>query len=79
MEATTPAYPTRLSDTQLGDTRGLVRCRFPVGAASQHPTASRGRSHSVRLECRFWRMLPWEFPPWQTVYGYFPSWRDQGS
>ena len=24
-------------------------------------------------------MLPWEFPPWQTVYGYFPSWRDQGS
>ncbi|PSO85432.1 MAG: IS5/IS1182 family transposase, partial [Cyanobacteria bacterium QS_3_48_167] len=24
-------------------------------------------------------MLPWEFPPWQTVSGYFPSWRDQGS
>ncbi|PSP13577.1 MAG: hypothetical protein BRC50_06440 [Cyanobacteria bacterium SW_11_48_12] len=63
----------------VGDTRGLLRCRFPVGAASQHPPASRGRSHSVRLECRFWRMLPWEFPPWQTVYGYFPSWRDQGS
>ncbi|PSO98040.1 MAG: hypothetical protein BRC53_06200 [Cyanobacteria bacterium SW_6_48_11] len=20
-----------------------------------------------------------EFPPWQTVYGYFPPWRDQGS
>ncbi|PSO60705.1 MAG: hypothetical protein BRC39_09535, partial [Cyanobacteria bacterium QH_7_48_89] len=26
-----------------------------------------------------WRMLPWEFPPWQTVYGYFRHWRDQGS
>ncbi|PSO79297.1 MAG: hypothetical protein BRC44_08900 [Cyanobacteria bacterium QS_4_48_99] len=55
----------------VGDTRGLVRRRFPVGEASQHQPASRGRSHSVRLERRFWRMLPWEFPPWQTVYGYF--------
>lgn len=25
-----------------------------------------------------WRLLPGEFPPWQTVYGYFRRWRDIG-
>ena len=26
-----------------------------------------------------WRLLPHEFPPWQTVYHYFRQWRDDGS
>ena len=26
-----------------------------------------------------WRLLPNDFPPWQTVYGYFRAWRDNGS
>ena len=25
-----------------------------------------------------WRLLPHEYPPWQTVYGYFNSWRKAG-
>jgi len=25
-----------------------------------------------------WRMLPHDFPPWQTVYGYFNIWRREG-
>lgn len=25
-----------------------------------------------------WRMLPHEFPPWQTVYYYFNLWRRTG-
>ena len=25
-----------------------------------------------------WRMLPHDFPPWQTVYGYFSAWRQEG-
>jgi transposase len=24
-------------------------------------------------------MLPSDFPPWQTVYGYFRHWRDNGT
>ena len=24
-------------------------------------------------------MLPSDFPPWQTVYGYFRPWRDNGT
>jgi putative transposase len=26
-----------------------------------------------------WRMLPKDFPPWQTVYYYFAQWRDNGT
>ena len=26
-----------------------------------------------------WRYLPTDFPPWQTVYGYFATWRDDGT
>jgi putative transposase len=26
-----------------------------------------------------WRSLPADFPPWQTVYGYFAAWRDDGT
>jgi len=26
-----------------------------------------------------WRMLPKDFPPWQTVYYYFAMWRDNGT
>lgn len=26
-----------------------------------------------------WRMLPHDLPPWSTVYGYFRTWRDDGS
>jgi putative transposase len=31
----------------------------------------------VRAGCQ-WRNLPHDFPPWQTVYGYFSRWRDRG-
>jgi len=25
-----------------------------------------------------WRMLPKEYPPWQTVYGWFRRWQRSG-
>ena len=31
----------------------------------------------VRTGCQ-WRMLPKDFAPWQTVYGYFRRWKHQG-
>ena len=53
-------------------------------------TTRRGRPRAVSLReilnaifyvaragCQ-WRNLPHDFPPWQTVYGYFSRWRDQG-
>jgi putative transposase len=26
-----------------------------------------------------WRLLPLDFPPWQTVYGYFCRWTENGT
>jgi transposase len=26
-----------------------------------------------------WRYLPGDFPPWQTVYGYFAAWRNDAA
>jgi len=31
----------------------------------------------TRTGCQ-WRMLPVDFPPWQTVYRYFRTWTRQG-
>jgi putative transposase len=31
----------------------------------------------TRTSCQ-WRMLPRDFPPWQTVYGYFWPWTQSG-
>ena len=31
----------------------------------------------TRTGCQ-WRMLPVDYPPWQTVYGYFRQWTEQG-
>jgi transposase len=25
-----------------------------------------------------WRYLPHDFPPWETVYGYFAAWQKEG-
>ena len=54
------------------------------------PPRERGRplDHELRLllnALRYllkngctWRDLPGDFPPWQTVYYHFASWRDEG-
>jgi putative transposase len=36
-----------------------------------------GILYEVRAGCP-WRMLPRDFGPWSTVYGYFRTWRKQG-
>lgn len=73
------AYPSDLNDVEWLILVPLV------------PPAKRGgRSRSVdirevvnaifyilRAGCA-WRMLPHDFPPWQTVYGYFRTWRKEG-
>ena len=70
-------YPTDLSDKQ-----------WKLLAAMLPPPEQFGRKRSVDLREVFnalcylaragcqWRMLPQEFPKWQTVYYYFARWRD---
>ena len=74
------AYLTDLSDAEYG-------CLAPY----LPPSARRGRPrlrplreildaifYVVRAGCQ-WRLLPREFPPWQTVYHYFRRWRLDGT
>jgi putative transposase len=35
-------------------------------------------SYITRTGCA-WRMLPHDFPPWQTVYEFFRRWRNDGT
>ena len=50
MEATTLAYPTRLSNTQWATLAAYFAADSQLGA-SQHQLASRGRGHSVCPAC----------------------------
>lgn len=36
-----------------------------------------GVLHVLRSGCQ-WRLLPAEFPPWQTTYAYFRAWTQAG-
>lgn len=70
-------YPTDLSDEQWK----LLETMLP-------PSELLGRKRRVNLRSVFnalcylarsgcqWRMLPLDFPKWQTVYYYFRRWRD---
>ncbi len=70
-------YPTDLSDEQWK----LLETMLP-------PSELVGRKRSVNLRSIFnalcylarsgcqWRMLPKEYPKWQTVYYYFRRWRE---
>jgi putative transposase len=73
-------YPTDLSDPQWE----VLKPHLP-------PPNTRGAPRTVNLReimnallylartgCQ-WRMLPHDLPPWQTVYGYFSQWRDDGT
>lgn len=73
-------YPSDLSDTQWNIINPLIPEARPGG---------RPRIVNIRLiinaifyvlisGCQ-WRMLPKDFPAWQTVYGYFRRWEKDGT
>lgn len=73
-------YPSDLSDSQWRRVQPLV----------ERPENRRGRRPNVSMReivdamhyrwttnCA-WRMLPHDFPPWNTVYFYYRAWRSKG-
>jgi putative transposase len=74
------AYPTDLNDKQWSRLAALFAL----------PTSGRGRprtwTYREILNAIFylvrsgeaWRLLPHDFPTWQTVYGYYWRWRNSG-
>jgi len=77
-------YKTSLSSDLSGKDLEIIKPHFSVYSTN----CDRKRAHSYReiLNAIFylirsgcaWRMLPHEFPPWQTVYHYFRLWRLYG-
>jgi len=75
-------YPTDVTDVQW-----LLLEPLLLAVLKQ---SNRGRRRQVELReivnaIRYvtrtgcaWRLLPHDFPAWQTVYGYFRRWRDAG-
>jgi transposase len=77
-----PAYPSDLSDARWA----LIAPRLTAWRQARTDAGVGGRTASHDLREIFnailyvnrtgvaWRYLPHDFPPWQTVYGYFTAW-----
>ncbi len=73
-------YPSDLTDREWEQLTALIpNCKI----------GGRPRSTDIRMVLNAifyvtrggiaWRYLPREYPPWQTVYGYFRSWKRTGT
>src|SRR5262245_63498331 len=72
-------YPSDLSDVEWL----LIEPLIPAAKAGGRPRRVEMREivnamfYVVRSGCA-WRMLPHDYPPWSTVYGYFWRWQQTG-
>jgi putative transposase len=72
-------YPSDLMDEQWAVLEPLVPASY-----GGHPRVVdirrivNGIFYRNRSGCQ-WRMLPKDYPPWQTVYHYFAQWRNDGT
>ena len=75
-------YPSDLTDRQWELIEPLLP-EPPAGPAGRPPEHSKREIvnailYLTRTGCA-WRMLPKDFPPWQTVYRYFRAWGEDGT
>lgn len=77
-----PALNPRRNARLLNQLSGKNDCRrreLWLTFISEYPLRQvlGGIFYLLRSGCS-WRLLPREYPPWRTVYGYFRMWRDSG-
>ena len=74
------AYPSDLTDEQWA----LLEPNLPMPSSEGRPATVERREvvnailYVLRSGCP-WRLLPYEFPAWQTVYYYFRRWQREGA
>lgn len=73
------AYPSDLKDEEWVILCPLVPTVKPGGRPARYTRREivNGILYVLRSGGS-WRMLPHDFPPWDTVYGYFNRWRKAG-
>src|SRR5262245_9592823 len=73
-------YPSDLTDAQWALLEPLIPAARPGG----RPRKTNMREvvnaifYLTREGCT-WRALPYDFPPWKTVYNYFEAWKQDGT
>jgi putative transposase len=73
-------YPTDLTDKEWA----ILEPLLPPAKAGGRKRAVEVREvanaifYLLRTGCS-WRMLPQDFPKWQTVYTYFRDWKEDGT
>ena len=74
------AYPTDRSDAEYGCLEPYLPVPSRPGRPRVHPLREilDAILYAIRSGCA-WRLLPHEFPPWQTTYHYFRRWRLDGT
>ncbi len=83
MTKSTQTYPSDLNDNQWRLIEQYLSRPKPKGPGG-HPPVHAGRAIVngilyVKSNGWLWRAMPHDLPPWQTVYGYFRSWRQAGA
>lgn len=74
------AYPTDLTDAQWAILEPLIPPPKSGGRPAKHPRREIVNAMLYVLRGGIaWRLLPHEYPPWQTVYDYFRQWRIDGT
>jgi transposase len=78
MSGTRP-YPSDLSDAEWALLEPLLKSSERRGRPPKWPARRVADAifYLLRSGCA-WRMLPREYPPWQTVYYHFWKWRRDG-
>jgi putative transposase len=73
------AYPSDLSDDQWEVLEPLIPPAKPGGRPRKRDPREimNALFYVARSGCA-WRMLPHDFPPWQTVYDYRTKWKEAG-
>jgi transposase len=74
-------YPTDLTDRQWELIEPLLP-EPPAGTGRPPRHSKREIVNAILYHVRAggsWRMLPKDLPPWETVYGYFRDWRQDGT
>lgn len=79
--ATTPTtrYPTDLTDAQWALIEPVLPAASTGGRSEKHPRREIVNAilYLDRAGCS-WRLLPKDFPPWQTVYWHWARWNQDG-
>jgi putative transposase len=72
-------YPTDITDAEWTYLEPLMPAPRSEGRPRVHPVREilNGIFYILRSGCA-WRLLPYDLPPWKTVYHYFRLWRLAG-